>query len=470
MTTTPITPMYDHLVLISLDTLRSDALPFHPAPQWPAKYGLTRTVRAEALRHLADEGFFFSNCKSAAPYTSASHASLFTGKWPVRHGVFEFFNRRLRGGTLFGAARRHGFRTLFKVDFPIILGRHLGFDRDADLYIVEDDDAFLAALDPARRSVSFVHFGGIHLPYGFHNLRSGGDAYRAKVRDLEAGLPRHAPAAADRLVETYRDAEDLDLLVRYKNAVQHLYREEAYARIFDLYLEGIDLFLDRVFAPFLERLIDRLAGQRTLLVVFGDHGEEYDEESCGHFNTVADGVLTVPLILHGPDIARGHAARLVRTIDLAPTLAELLGFGGPFPAGMDGVSLAPTLLDRAPYAERPAFAQAYVADTAAYVSYQDRMLRRDRKSGSLPHTLTREVVIDGGCRLERWYDSVGAPYTKRLERYARDGAHSPCDAPEVAESLGEMLNAYNRMRRNGQAMSGVPAEVGARLAAMGYHV
>lgn len=466
----PTRPMYDHVVLISLDTLRSDVLPFHPAPRWRNTHDLPRTVRADVLGQLAGDGAFFSDCKSAAPYTSASHASLFTGRWPLRHGVYEFFNRKLRGGTVFGAARRRGFRTLFKVDFPIILGPLLGFDRDIDHYIVEDDEAFLAALDPNQPSFSFVHFGGIHLPYGFHNLRSGGDAYRAKVRDLEFRVPPSAPSAADRLVETYRTAEDLDLLIRYKNAVQHLYREGAYADLFDLYLEGIDVFLDRVFAPFLRRLRERLKHRRTLLVIFGDHGEEYDAESCGHFNTVADSVLTVPLILHGPDIRPGLHRALMRTVDLAPTLCELLGFGGLFAAAMDGVSLAGPLLGGGPYAERPAFAQAYVADTSAFVGYQERLLRQGRKTGALPHVLTREVVIDGGHRLEQWLDPAGIPTRVRLEQRDSAGGWRACERADAGRSLGEMLAAYNRTRRGGRALSGVPAEVGVQLAAMGYHV
>jgi len=49
----------------------------------------------------------------------------------------------------------------------------------------------------------------------------------------------------------------------------------------------------------------------------------------------------VPLVFLGPDIAAGASSDPVRTVDLAPTLATLLGV--PVPAGLDGVSLAGAL-------------------------------------------------------------------------------------------------------------------------------
>src|SRR5205823_13982363 len=58
---------------------------------------------------------YFPHTITAAPYTSAAHGSFLTGKWPLRHGVFELFNRKLRSATLFDHARRLGYRTALKV-------------------------------------------------------------------------------------------------------------------------------------------------------------------------------------------------------------------------------------------------------------------------------------------------------------------------------------------------------------------
>ncbi len=182
-------PSYDHYVLVSLDTFRSDALAANPYKLWPAKYTIAEPPQTPMLDKMAGEGTLFPNCISAAPYTSASHASIVTGKWPAHHQVVEFFNHRLRGRTVFTWAQKLGFRTYLKSDFPLILGPHLGFSDDVDNFIIEDDERYLAELDTSHPTFSLVHFGSIHAPYGFHNLHYGGDAYRQRVREAR-GRPR----------------------------------------------------------------------------------------------------------------------------------------------------------------------------------------------------------------------------------------------------------------------------------------
>ncbi|MNC98800.1 hypothetical protein D3C83_168710 [compost metagenome] len=49
----------------------------------------------------------------------------------------------------------------------------------------------------------------------------------------------------------------------------------------------------------------------------------------------------MPLIVAGPGVPAGAIAERVETVDLAPTLAELLGL--PPLDGIDGESLAPRL-------------------------------------------------------------------------------------------------------------------------------
>ena len=342
---------YDHVILVSLDTLRSDLVRANPYKAWPEKYGLEFSPRSEALEEVTRHGCFFLNAISAAPYTSASHASYFTGKWPLRHGVYELYNRGLQCPTIFTAAQRSGFRTISKVDFPLVLGSFLGFDRGVDSYIIEDDDKFLAELASTERSFSLVHFAGLHTPYGFHNLRYGGDDYRRTVAELESNLPQHAAAPADQLTATFLPEEDYQLLIRYNRVIEHYYGRGDFTTLFRLYLEGADYFFRHRFDPFFRRLMSVLEGKRYLVVVFGDHGEEYDERSQGHFNTVADGVLRVPVVFFGHDILPATYDRRIRTIDVAATVAQLVGLRLRWK--MDGVSLADTVQSGAAYRYGP---------------------------------------------------------------------------------------------------------------------
>jgi hypothetical protein len=445
---------YDHVVLISVDTLRSDGITRNPLRLWPHKYPNLKPPDTTVLDDLTRQGAFFANCVSAAPYTSSAHATILTGKWPVRHGVYEFFNRKLGTGTLFNRAQRAGYGTVVKSDFPLILGPTLGFDRGVDRFIVEDDEAYLESITALPRSVSLVHFGGVHVPYGFHNLRYGGEAYRSKLAELEADLGEPQELPKDQLFETYRDEEDLLHLMRYKRVIQELWQRGRPDEIFGLYLEGIEHFLRSRFAPFLERLLAALAGKRWLIVLFGDHGEEYDEDSFGHFNSVAEGVLRVPLLFLGEDVTPAIHTERVRTADIFPTLAELMDDRAARRLRLDGVSLAATVRDRRPYPVLPGYAQAYVADTATFIRFQRRLMLEGSKRGSLPHLLCRETVWDREYKLTRHladfndYLSALGPIdpVEKLERFDADQVPRAVEEPAVADRLRQMLAKYNALK------------------------
>jgi hypothetical protein len=66
-----------NLVLLSVDTLRADHL---------SSYGAT-FLRTPNMDRLASEGVLYENVSTVAPTTLPSHASLFTGRTPVVHGV-----------------------------------------------------------------------------------------------------------------------------------------------------------------------------------------------------------------------------------------------------------------------------------------------------------------------------------------------------------------------------------------------
>ena len=471
--------MYDHVVFISLDTLRSDCISYNPYKLWPSKYGLDREISTPVLDRIAAEGAFFSNCISAAPYTSASHATFFTGKWPLRHGVYEFFNRALATDTVFSAAHRAGFRTVFKVDFPIILGKFLGFDRGIDTYIVEDDDRFLDAIGKTPRGVSFAHFGGIHVPYGFHNLRYGGEAYRETVRRLEAEIPPVSPRPTDCLVETYRDKADLEMMIRYKRIVQHHYSEGSYSRLFQLYLDGVEHFLRTRFTPFFEKLTERLRGTRHLIVLFGDHGEEYDAESYGHHNSVNEGVIRVPVIFWGTGVKAGMHLRRIRSVDVLPTVLEMMDARLP-KLRCDGRSLAGTVTEGTPYSVNAAFSQSYAAETTKYVAYQKRLLAKGAKSGSLSHVLYKEAVYMDDWKLIRqhyeftqgggiWGLTRCEPRFS-LERIDDENCLQPCAAPTEAAAMCAALDRYNARRKPEARTVAVPERIRMQLQSMGYQV
>ncbi|MGH7927831.1 MAG: sulfatase-like hydrolase/transferase, partial [Candidatus Binatia bacterium] len=76
-----------NIILIVMDAVRADHL---------SCYGYSR-VTTPALDGLAAEALVFDRAFAAAPWTPPSHASLFTGTYPSRHGVDVDENLHLSG-------------------------------------------------------------------------------------------------------------------------------------------------------------------------------------------------------------------------------------------------------------------------------------------------------------------------------------------------------------------------------------
>lgn len=471
---------YDHIVLVSVDTLRADCLAVTPVKLWLQKYPGLTAPNTTPIDQLAESGAFFPHVLSAAPYTSASHATYFTGRWPIHHGLHEFFNGRLCGDTLFTFARMHGLRTSFKVDFPVILGPYLGFDRDVDL-LIEDDDEFLRRLSLPLPSLDFAHFGGAHIPYGFHNLAFGGNAYVDKVEELESQIPRSYSSPKDQLFETYRTDEDFALLMRYKRVIQYHYEARDYPTLFGLYLEGVEHFIQHRLGRFLERLLEVLHGRNYLLVLFSDHGEEYDADSYGHHNTLSDGVLRVPVIFYGPDVPAKHHPCRVRTLDIAPTLIDRqFGPTALRRANVDGESLADTIWGNADYPLRQAFAQAYTSDTSEFVAFQRQLFKGITPLKSLRHVRYKEAIYDGKYKATRQkYEYVGAggvfdlrerPSRTELYLETEQGIQQPINDTGTLQRLLARLDWYNSHLDQHNDRPNPPADLRAQLRAIGYYV
>ena len=466
---------YQHVVLISIDTLRADAIASNPARLWADRHRLDYDLRTPFLDHLASQSAFFANTVTAAPYTSASHASILTGLWPVRHGLHEFFGRPLVADTVFSAAAANGYRTIMKADFPVMLGAHLGFGRDVDRYIVEDDDAFTDAIAACDRSCSLLHFGSVHIPYGFHNLRYGGRDYVAKIESLEEEF-RHVPGAdaADVLSETFRSSEDIELLLRYKRIIMALYANRRYDRLFELYLEGVEHASRARLEPAILRVMAALRGKRAIFVLFGDHGEEYGDDSYGHFNSVDEGVLRVPLLIWGDDIPPGRFTSRVRTIDIVPTLYDLLGWEERA-ATLDGRSLVGAIRGGARLEPRLAFSQAFVAQ-AEEADRAQRQFLGGRATDAVRHILYKEAVYGDDWKLSRRHYVVGSenrvpvpcPPEILLERFDDEGRPRPASDHAMTAKLLALLNAYGRRAADVGSTVDVPADLHRHLRNHGY--
>lgn len=152
---------------------------------------------------------------------------------------------------------------------------------------------FVDRRDPARPFMTFLFFESPHANYDFPP--------ESVIR------PDYLKDFSYARMDLARDAEKIRN--RYLNAVHHL--DSQLARI-TRHLEEKGLLED------------------TLVVITGDHGEEFMEKGrWGHNSTFVDEQLRVPLVLWVPGRAAHRETLRTSHVDLLPTLLPLLGVGNP---------------------------------------------------------------------------------------------------------------------------------------------
>jgi arylsulfatase A-like enzyme len=159
-----------NIVLISIDTLRADHLPAYGYP----------AIRTPHIDRLAADAMLFERAWSASPLTVPSHASIFTGTLPSRHGLRDNSGYRMKRTmkTLAGQLLRSGYDTAAFVS-SAVLKRERGLARGFRTYDDRMDDSGLvrsgsdtvsAALEWAGQQRDgpfflFVHIYEPHSPY-----------------------------------------------------------------------------------------------------------------------------------------------------------------------------------------------------------------------------------------------------------------------------------------------------------------
>jgi arylsulfatase A-like enzyme/tetratricopeptide (TPR) repeat protein len=286
------------LLLVTIDTLRADHV---------GAYGYSRAA-TPTLDSLARRGARFADVTTAAPLTGPSHATILTGLAPPRHGVRENVTFLLdsRHLTLATRLKRAGYRTAaFVAAYPVAaaFGFGQGFDefseglhpnpgigQGAERPANEVADAAVAWLERTRDAkepfFAWVHFYDPHAPY--------------------------APPSP--------------------------FRETFAERPYD----GEVAFADAQLGRILEAL--RAAGHErdTVVAVLADHGEGLGEHGeTGHGILLYESTLRVPMLMAGPGVPEGRViSEPVGTIDVAPTLLQLLGREA---ADLPGRDLRPAL-------------------------------------------------------------------------------------------------------------------------------
>lgn len=298
-----------NLLLVTIDTLRVDRLGCYGS-----EAGLTPT-----LDRLAREGVLFERAFAHAPLTLPSHTSIFTGQYPLRHGVHDNGTFRVRDSqtTLATTLKSASYRTAAFVG-SFVLDARFGLGRGFDLY----DDYY-------GEKRAFQHFDLVERPAEAVLAPAGrwiGEAAPGSPWFVWVHLwDPHTPYNAPGTVPAASPGDRYDLEVAY---------------------------VDRTLGAFLEQLDAAGKLNRTLVVVTGDHGEslgDHGEKTHGTF--AYNSTLRIPWLMWARDTLRPSVfPELVRQVDLLPTVLDLLGLPASAAAeGADGQSLRPFLAGERKY-------------------------------------------------------------------------------------------------------------------------
>lgn len=303
-------------LLFVMDTTRADAVSAYGAAS-----GTTPNFDA-----LARDGLLYHRAYAQAPWTLPSHASLFTGLLPSRHGVgWQRTQAPDDWVTLAGSLHDAGYETVGVSEniwvgeaFHMTAGfeRFAGFDvkRMAEPDVIGEVKRWIAGRDASRPFFLFVNVIDAHAPYA--------------VREHNPDLP------PDVTLDEARSVPQDPALYFCSTSPG----ARAQRILHGLYLGGVtaaDAKLGQVLGAL------RAAGLTRNLVSFvtADHGEQFGTHGLvSHQFSVREEVLHVPLVVQGvPGAVPAAIDTPVRLVDVMPTMLEIAG--RPVPQGLAGRAL-----------------------------------------------------------------------------------------------------------------------------------
>jgi len=284
------------VILISIDTLRSDHVP---------AYGY-RGVDTPALDALRADSILYERAYSHVPLTLPSHTTIFTGMLPAANGVRDNLGFRLAPSvpTLAELLKRNGYSTGAAVS-AFVLRRETGIARGFDDY---DDQ-----IDPVN---SGANVGRVQRP--------GGET---------SAIAKKWIAAHDQQPFFY---------------FLHLYEPHTpYEPTYDADIAKAD----SIVGDFLRFLKEKGIYDNALIILLSDHGEGLnDHGEAEHGIFVYREALQVPLMVKLPHAARRGAsiATPVQLSDVFPTICAITGTRAP---STTSTSLVADIPQRAIYSE-----------------------------------------------------------------------------------------------------------------------
>jgi choline-sulfatase len=291
------------VILISIDTLRSDHLP---------AYGY-RDVDTPAIDAFRKDGILFERAWSHVPLTLPSHSTMFTGRLPAENGVRDNIGFHLdpKIPALAPLLKANGYATGAAVS-GYVLRRESGISRGFDFY---DDD-----IDP---------------------VNNGGNVGRVQRKGDETA------AIAKKWIGEHAGQPFFFFLHLYE---PHSPYEppEPYRSRYRLPYDGEIASADAIVGDFFGFLKEQGIYDRALIILLSDHGEGLgDHRESEHGVFLYREALQVPLLMKLPgETMKGVSiATPVELIDIFPTITAMTATR----ASAEGTSLLEIIDGKTPH-------------------------------------------------------------------------------------------------------------------------
>lgn len=307
-----------NLILITLDEVRPDHL---------SCYGYQR-INTENIDKLAKDGVLFETCISASCFTPIAHASLLTGMYPNVHGVRDPYCV-LQSTTIAQILKENGYRTAGFVGNGLLGAKH-GFNAGFDYYDEpkEGEEIFERHRYPDEEQREMFLMGNWWIPRAVEWIRENSSS--------NFFIWGHF----------YHTHEGSEHYLLEKGLLK-----EGELSEFQYYDAKIKLADEKVIKPIVSTIEELGLYDNTYFVVMSDHGTTLGEHPAEpipwrkevtypqHTN-MWDTDLKVALIIKAEGLPKGKKVKgMVRSIDVLPTLLELLGISTNL--SLDGTSLIP---------------------------------------------------------------------------------------------------------------------------------
>jgi arylsulfatase A-like enzyme len=433
-----------NVLLVTIDSLRADHL---------GSYGYPK-ARTPNMDRLAAEGVRFARAYAPRNATTPTHASIFTGSSPSRHGVRTHMVDLLKPEvpTIAESFTAEGYITAGIFSWlafePAYSGLERGFHAYIDLtvnlpdYLANQRSATLAAtykrlkthlalpgaidrrlaasaeVEETLDGKADVTTAGViqWLEEYRAGAGSGGRPFFLWVHYMDPHYPFTPPAPFDQ-IEPDECATCLDGgMPTIRKLQQGEEVSPMQANRIVQYYDGEVAFTDQEIGRLLRAIQGMGLDQSTLIVITADHGDSLGEQGAWlHGHDLSLDQIHVPLIFNFPgELSAGHVVDAVASsIDIMPTILELVGLS--VPPTVEGTSLLALARDQAAGDDRYAVAELADRSIVTIVTHDWQLLKNS---------------ANGSVRLYRLEDDA-------------TGQQNLADAePEVAAELGERLGRW----------------------------